>query len=366
MAEAAGIENVVARIVSKVLEEHLPRLREDLVRQVVEELRPHLEQAQPAAAPSHAPTDLLRAVSLVHAGNTQKEILRALLDGTADYSGRAALFVVKSGTATGWQGRAFANNDDIKDFMLDLSAGMAARALQTRTALTGSASDVDPQFISLFGAPAGEAMVLPLLLKDKIAALVYADTGEEAGRQLDSASLEILVAATSAWLEVISLRKQAQKESVAEPAPVEQESAPAMPAAASYSDPFAAREPRHAAPAAPPVAEPIPVHAPAAQATAVAMPDNLSSEAAETHHKAQRFARLLVDEIKLYNQVKVNEGRKNRDLYDRLKDDIEKGRVTYQKRYGNTAAASADYFNHELVRSLAEDDGSLMGANFRR
>jgi len=80
----------------------------------------------------------------------------------------------------------------------------------------------------------------------------------------------------------------------------------------------------------------------------------------------QRFARLLTDEIKLYNQAKVAEGRKNKDLYERLKEDIEKSRATYHKRYGNTVAASADYFNLELVHSLAEDDTSLMGANFRR
>ena len=92
----------------------------------------------------------------------------------------------------------------------------------------------------------------------------------------------------------------------------------------------------------------------------------MSEEAADTHRKAQRFARLLVDEIKLYNQAKVAEGRKNKDLYDRLKEDIEKSRSTYRKRYGNTAAADTDYFQVELVRSLAEDDISIMGANFRR
>ena len=91
-----------------------------------------------------------------------------------------------------------------------------------------------------------------------------------------------------------------------------------------------------------------------------------AGEDAEIHRKAQRFARLLMDEIKLYNQAKVTEGRKHRDLYDRLKEDIEKSRVTYQKRYGNTPAGSADYFNQELVRSLAEDDVSLLGSNFRR
>jgi hypothetical protein len=73
-----------------------------------------------------------------------------------------------------------------------------------------------------------------------------------------------------------------------------------------------------------------------------------------------------VDEIKLYNQANDAEGRKHKDLYDRLREDIEKSRATYRKRYGNTVAANTDYFQAELVRSLAEDDISIMGASFRR
>ena len=92
----------------------------------------------------------------------------------------------------------------------------------------------------------------------------------------------------------------------------------------------------------------------------------MPADEAEVHRKAQRFAKLLVDEIKLYNQAKVTEGRKKKDLYDRLKEDIEKSRSTFQKRYGNTVAASGNYFQNEVVRSLAEDDLSIMGANFRR
>jgi hypothetical protein len=145
----------------------------------------------------------------------------------------------------------------------------------------------------------------------------------------------------------------------------------------SFADPFAAHAPRHTEPPAPqpePAAEVVEVAAHAAAASAVASAPaaaadpfaGLSPEDADTHRKAQRFARLLVDEIKLYNQAKVAEGRRNQDLYDRLKDDIEKSRASYQKRYGNTVAASGDYFQKEVVRSLAEEDASLMGANFRR
>jgi hypothetical protein len=49
-----------------------------------------------------------------------------------------------------------------------------------------------------------------------------------------------------------------------------------------------------------------------------------------------------------------------------LKEDIDKSRSTYNKRYGNTAAAGADYFSQEVIRSLAEDDVTLLGPNFHR
>ena len=90
----------------------------------------------------------------------------------------------------------------------------------------------------------------------------------------------------------------------------------------------------------------------------------LSSEDQEVHKKAKRFAKLLVDEIKLYNQKKVEEGKKNHDLYSRLKEDIDKSRQTYEKRWGSSAAGSANYFQSELVRILADNDASLMGAGF--
>jgi hypothetical protein len=374
MAEPTWIEQIVAKVVSQVLESHVPRLRDELVARVLQEIPPQLG----AATGESGAANLLKAISAVHAGTTQREILRALLDNTVRYSGRAALFVVKAGAATGWQGRGFARNDDgVKDFALDVSSGVAARVMQSRMAFSGATGEMDAQFVVQFGAPGEDRVLLiPLLLKDKVAALVYADGGVEAGAKMDSEALELLVTSTSAWLEVVSLRKHAQKEGVAEAEKAEA-AAPAE-RVSSFSDPFAAHVPIHtaAAPIPAPVESPaaasepgeatIPATTDAAEPAVAAPVSQMAAEEAEVHRKAQRFARLLVDEIKLYNQAKVAEGRKNKDLYDRLKEDIEKSRTTYQKRYGNTAAAGDDYFSHELVRSLAEDDGSIMGANFRR
>jgi len=373
MAENSDMRKIVGGVVAEVLEAHLPRLREDLTARVLE-LQPQLGNSNGSTASSAE--DLLKAISLIHAGTTQKEILRALLEGTARYCGRAALFVVKAGAATGWQGRAL-EQDNLKDFPLDVRAPVPARVLETRVSVRAPISEMDPKFISEFGAPADDVVLLfPLLLKDKIAALVYADGGDDAG-PMDAAALELLVAATSAWLEVASLRKQAAKEgteSASEAPPAPAQSGPA------YSDPFAAHAPRHVASPSHEVAPPAmaatasAAAAPAAHAAAAAAAPapardefaDMSPQDAEVHRKAQRFVRLLMDEIKLYNQAKVAEGRKHKDLYDRLKDDIEKSRATYLKRYGNTPAASKDYFLSELIRSLAQDDPSVLGPNFRR
>jgi hypothetical protein len=383
MPEKARIEQIVTKTVSQVLDSHIPQLKDELVHRVLQELQPALEKAQSGKGGSHSgsgasPAHLLKAISSIHAGASQKEILRSLLDSTVLYCGRAALFVIKAGTATGWQGRAFSNSDDIKDFPLDVSSGAAAVVMQSRKAALGNSKELDSQFVLRFGAPADDqALLLPLQLKDKLAALVYADAGTQAGTSMDASALELLVTATSAWLEVVSLRKQVQKEGVPEGAGTEKSEAPVpVQSASSFSDPFASHAPMHAPTASPVVAEQAMAAAAAADVESAPLPTKpesrapepppASQEDAEIHRKAQRFARLLLDEIKLYNQVKVTEGRKHKDLYDRLKEDIDKSRMTYQKRYGNTAASSGDYLNQELLRSLAEDDISLMGPNFRR
>ena len=369
MPAKSEVEAVIERVVTQVLQGHISQVREDLVRRVLDELPQTASESPVSESGGASVADLLRAVSAVHAGSTQKEILRALLDGVSRYSGRTALFVIKGGTCSGWQARGFEDNEAIKDFALDTSRGLPERVLQEKAPFAGQIIDMDPRFVDQFGGPADEHIVmLPLLLKDKVAAMVYADTGFEPNR-LDTAAVELLVMTTSAWLELVSLRKQAPRESTAFAEPA----APMAQPATSFNDPFAGHAPRHSATAsaaAPPAvqeaAEVVSAAAAAAAGSTSQVTTSLSEEDADVHRKAQRFARLLVDEIKLYNQAKVAEGRKNKDLYDRLKEDIDKSRASFKKRYGNTVAADVDYLQQELVRSLAEDDISLMGANFRR
>ncbi|MCU1302594.1 MAG: hypothetical protein JWQ87_2878 [Candidatus Sulfotelmatobacter sp.] len=364
------VRQLVEHAVAQALQAHVPKLQSQIVQLVLESL-PAPSAAAPAAA-GEGSGSLVHAVSNIHAGSTQKEILRALLDSGSAYCSRIALFVVKAGAASGWQSRGFGDEEAVKDFSLDLNAGPVAHTYQNRVATPGNIAEMGRRFVEKFSGPANEqVLVLPLTLKEKVAALVYADGGDDG--KLDSSALELLLIATSAWLEVVSLRKQAAREDGAMASRVEPPlPPPPVETVSSFSDPFASHAPKHVPvsvepePAAAELVEVASSHGSAAAAPATASDPwaGMSPEDAEMHRKAQRFARLLVDEIKLYNQAKVAEGRRHKDLYDRLKEDIDKSRGTFQKRYGNTAAASGNYFHNELLRSLAEDDVAIMGSNF--
>jgi hypothetical protein len=104
---------------------------------------------------------------------------------------------------------------------------------------------------------------------------------------------------------------------------------------------------------APPLARaPRPVAAPPPTPDVRAM----SPEEQKAHDDARRFARLVVSEIKLYNEAKVSEGRQTRDIYERLKEDIERGRQMYNDRVGTSVRETTDYFQDELVRILGGGD----------
>jgi hypothetical protein len=325
MPRPTEIQNLIEEAVAEVLDAALPRLRSEIVRRAVEVVE------SLAPAPGASPSDLLNAAAAaILESGSQADILRHLLEGEARFAERVALFVVKGNAISGWQGIGFEDTDAIKNLSIQVGSGLVGKAIQARNPAAGAAQEFDAGFVKSMKAPAdGQCLVLPLVVKDKVAAMIYADAGTVPGGTLDSSGLQALTRFAAIWLELAALRK-AGGSSAAD------EAAPSQPAAA-----MAASEPASAAAGS-------------------------GSEEDELHKKARRFAKLLVEEIKLYNQPRVEEGRQHKDLYDRLKVDIEKSRSTYDKRYAESAVASADYFTQELIRILADNDASLMGASFSR
>jgi hypothetical protein len=77
--------------------------------------------------------------------------------------------------------------------------------------------------------------------------------------------------------------------------------------------------------------------------------------------EARRFARLLVSEIKLYNEDEVERGRAGKDIGTRLKEDIDRSREMYEKRIPADVRTGHDYFRDELIRILADGDADALG-----
>jgi hypothetical protein len=96
----------------------------------------------------------------------------------------------------------------------------------------------------------------------------------------------------------------------------------------------------------------------------VDLPIDVPEEERRLHNDARRFARLLVSEIKLYNELKVKEGRESGDLYERLREAIDRSREMYDKRVAPPVAAKFDYFHFELVNTLAEGEEAKLGREY--
>ena len=350
MAKKSETLQVVEKAVADLWQTQGDELRQAIVREVLAAVEPLLaagdkrtSDAGDKSSSGGSPTDLLNAaVNSIYDNSGQADILKALLDGVSQFAARAALFVMKGGKISAWQSRGFEKASAFKGLSLDASSGLAGRAIEDRESVSAAAAEFDSGFIKTHGNPVdGNAVVSPLVVRDKVAAVLYTDAGTDSAK-FDGSAVQMLVRSASSWLELISLRKAVGESASGE---------------ASAEAPAQARE--QAQEEAPPPPPP-----PAASAKDDR--SNIPAEDAEVHKKAKRFAKLLVDEIKLYNQAKVTEGRKNKDIYSRLKEDIDKSRATYDKRYGSTAAASGGYFAAEVVRILADNDPSMLGGGFQQ
>jgi hypothetical protein len=94
--------------------------------------------------------------------------------------------------------------------------------------------------------------------------------------------------------------------------------------------------------------------------TAQAMQIMAGPPASDEESSAKRYARLLVSEIKLYNEAAVRTGREQRDLLTRLGTEIDRARRLYEERVP-AGAGHYSFFQQELVQTLAEGDAALLG-----
>jgi len=372
--------------------------------------------------------------------HTQAEVLNALVARAANFAPRIVLFVVKGTNALAWAARGLdetIGNTSVRGLTVSLQSDTVLRgALNAQQTFYGSPdqqTDNPLIFGKLGNLQPQRVLAVPLKVRGKAAAIIYADSAERGEAAINVEAIELLVNTAGMVVELVSLRAR-----MAEGTPAARPSAPTPPAATQVAPPTPAPPPappvvaQQPVPAPPPVAERpapptppapaadwqfqaagapeppppapsffVPTAEPPQEVRSSPPPSRVSgdlwgarqsghlnaplvepprpvdsapsltprsaadmSEEEKAHNDARRFARLLVSEIKLYNEQKVAEGRIEHDLYDRLREYIDRSREMYDKRVKAEVASRYDYFHGELVNTLAEGDVSKLGANY--
>ncbi len=251
---------------------------------------------------------LLDAVRALDEASSLTEILERLSEQAARHTPRSAVLLAQNGHIRGWRWTGLPGEATALELPLD-DRGLVATA--ARTGLTQWAASPAPASVVLSPHRDGRAGVaVPVLLDKQVVAVLYGDD------DLDSSS-----AVPESWPELMEVLA------------------------------------RHAGRCLEAM-------------TARKMPDLLKASAAERARRrsldyeeeaAQRCARLLVAEIKLYHETTVEEARQRGDILRRLRPQIERAQQLYAERVPSGIRDRTDYFDQELVRTLAGGDPALLG-----
>jgi hypothetical protein len=194
------------------------------------------------------------------------------------------------------------------------SAAALAGAVESRDPVIAAATprEVSDDLANLLGHPPdGRVSIFPVVVRDRVPALLYA------WGSVQGPALELLTqVAAAAWSAIPE-----------PPAPelVTIQPAPPQPASAW---------------------------------------DRLSLDDQRFHLRAQRFARVQVAGMRLFQADAVLAGRAGRNLYDALRNSIDAAREGFRPSFFAPCSTMVDYLHLELVQTLANDDPDLLGNNY--
>lgn len=313
---------------------------------------------------------LVDAVTRLDGCRSLRDTLDALADGVAAATTRSMLLVVRGGRLRGWRLSGFDGAPDAAGLDLPLAeAGELADAVRTgqaremRADAFGGRVHRSLAFARL--TPHEMGLVVPVTLGQDTVAVVYADDGGAADREVPAGwpeVVQVLARHASRCLEALTALKTVPRLAVSGP---------------GHDRPPASAAPGPTAPPARPVGlereGADPPGGPARegqveatrQATASASPRAQAGAAAfdttDPVEAARRHAHLLVSEIKLFHEPAVRAGREHGDLRSRLGHEIDRARRLFYDHVPDTVAGRDLIFERELVETLAGGRPELLG-----
>jgi hypothetical protein len=254
------------------------------------------------------------------------EVLDVLTDAAAREAPRIAILLVRGNKLAGWRAAGFSRDNDPRELEVPIDqAGLLTRAIRSSSAVATSDAVSGDGGAGPFGLLPGSnaAVAMPLRVGGETIGVLYADDVSAREHEVPGVwpeSVEVLARHACRCLEVVTIARVSQ-------------------GAAMPSPPPPTPTPRRLTPQA----------------------RNFQPGNDDDDDAARRYARLLVSEIKLYHESAVTAGRRDRNLLERLRGEIDRARRLYGERVPAAVQARTDYFDQELVRTLANGDASLLG-----
>jgi len=285
---------------------------------------------------------LHRYIMKISTAANQLDLISNFLEGVNQFCSRAALFLLREDKLVGWKGKGFSGEDgeigdeEIKKIFFSLSANTLFRyVLNEQKGYLGTPSPQpdDHLIYSRFGGKNPyKVFALPFFVKGKPQAVIYTDVYE--GKAIGKKEIEVLATVGEMSLDLLPLRQKilakvkTQKYFDEE----EEEEAPAA----------VVERPRR--PPTPPEPE-----------------DEDQTLPSIRENDPERLARVIVNDIYLYNKNKVDQALKEgENLYDSLQNTILQSRELYLNRFSDLSP-----FEKQLIKTLARGNKEVLkGYNF--
>ncbi len=329
----------------------------------------------------------------VLSSTNQTEIMALMVDTASLFAGRVVLFIAKDDFLVAWKtaGNAWEPAPPaaggIRISSAAATAVSAARAgLSTCSGEPGDHAENGTLLDILGGEHPERILAVPVVVAGKVPGVLYADHRPADPIPMNEEAILHLVSLVQHRIEMIGLQRQGRaaesataERAAAPPAPAPPAAAPPRPrpAPAQPAPPTTAASPSTPEPGAglanlglddlltsdtaPPLSAPAP---PPAQPKARRAGAKTPAASDDPVASAQRLARILVSEIKLYNEKALAEARANGNIYRGLKREIDVSRRHYASKVSKEVASRGDYFHEEIVRTLCQGDPSLLGKDY--
>ncbi len=269
-------------------------------------------------------------VKKISGASNQLLLIGGIIEGINRFCDRAALFLLRDDKLVGWRGKGFSgengqiSDEELKRIFFSLSANTVLKAvIETKKSYAGDPLHKPDDFLiynRLGGGKPKRILVLPFFVKGKPQAVIYADS--LSGAPIRSKPIEILATVGELSLDLLPIRQKLlakiKTQEFVEDTEVEQR---------IYE-----------------------THEEELEKTSAPVREN----------DPERYARVIINDIILYNKKVVEDGIRNRNLYEVLKETLLQAKELFLRR-----SSDVRYFEEQLVTVLAKGDrAALKGYKF--